>query len=235
MTEKEKIEMDIADMIIERPYGFRLDSRQFYLYPVTLGKTYLLARLVSELGINEDFVKLNPYAESLRLCSEKKDIVCRLITYHTLNKKEDLFDTRKVSSRQKFFLKNLSLDDMAQLLIILLTKTDINIYLTHFGIDKEQARLKKALAAKDKSSSLSFGGKCAYGNLFSPLLEKYGWSFEYLIWGISYDNLKMLSADAVTSIYLSKEEMRKANLSNEETINADDPSNIDKIMSMDWS
>lgn len=32
------IDMDIADTIIERPHGFKVNQRQFYLYPVTLGK-----------------------------------------------------------------------------------------------------------------------------------------------------------------------------------------------------
>ena len=37
------IEMDIADTIMERPYEFHIgEEMQFYLYPATLGKIYLL-------------------------------------------------------------------------------------------------------------------------------------------------------------------------------------------------
>lgn len=66
------IDMDIADTIIERPHGFKVNQRQFYLYPVTLGKTYLISRLVECLGINLEIIKANPYMEALRICQEKK-------------------------------------------------------------------------------------------------------------------------------------------------------------------
>ena len=88
MGENRKItEMNIADTIMERPYGFQVNKRHFYLYPITLGKTYLLSRLIESLDMNADIIKSNPYMEALRLCQEKKDIVCQLLSYHTLNKK----------------------------------------------------------------------------------------------------------------------------------------------------
>ena len=43
------IEMDIADTIMERPYEFHIGEMQFYLYPATLGKIYLLSRLTENL------------------------------------------------------------------------------------------------------------------------------------------------------------------------------------------
>lgn len=70
------IDMDIADTIIERPHGFKVNQRQFYLYPVTLGKTYLISRLVECLGINLEIIKANPYMEALRICQEKKRKAC---------------------------------------------------------------------------------------------------------------------------------------------------------------
>ena len=41
--------MDIADTIMERPYEFHIGEMQFYLYPATLGKIYLLSRLTENL------------------------------------------------------------------------------------------------------------------------------------------------------------------------------------------
>ena len=80
------IDMDIADTIIERPHGFKVNQRQFYLYPVTLGKTYLISRIVECLGINLEIIKANPYMEALRLCQGKKESVCRILSYHTIRK-----------------------------------------------------------------------------------------------------------------------------------------------------
>ena len=49
MEDKEILEMGIADTIIEKPIGFIVDEQHFYIYPVTLGKTYILARLLKSL------------------------------------------------------------------------------------------------------------------------------------------------------------------------------------------
>lgn len=105
--DKKLIDMNIADTIIERPHGFKVNQRQFYLYPVTLGKTYLISRLVECLDINLDIIKANPYMEALRLCQDKKEVVCRILSYHTINKKEELFDCDLVQERCDFSLKNL--------------------------------------------------------------------------------------------------------------------------------
>lgn len=53
MEDKEILEMGIADTIIEKPIGFIVDEQHFYIYPVTLGKTYILARLLKSLETNE--------------------------------------------------------------------------------------------------------------------------------------------------------------------------------------
>ena len=55
---------------------------------------------------------------------------------------------------------------------------------------------------------------------------------DYVVWGISYANLKMLISDAVTTIELSKEDAKALRISQGGTISADDPNNIDKIRSM---
>ena len=38
MKDKELLEMNIADTIIERPIGFNIGSQQFYLYPPKIGR-----------------------------------------------------------------------------------------------------------------------------------------------------------------------------------------------------
>lgn len=81
MEDKERIEMDIADTIMERPAGFSVGKRHFYIFPPTLGKTYLLARLFKELDANARIISTNPYVEALRLCSIKKNTVCRILSY----------------------------------------------------------------------------------------------------------------------------------------------------------
>lgn len=234
MSEEEKkaIEADIADTIMERPQGFLVSGRRFYLYPATLGKSYLVFRLVGSLGIDTGIAKANSYMEALRLCHEKKGTVCRILAYHTINRKEELFDADTVKDRCDFFARELDDESMARLLITVLAGTDMSRFITHLGIDRERERLAKAMEAKNDSGSSTFGGKSIYGTLIGPACERYGWTFEYVVWGISYANLQMLLADSMTSVYLSDEERKRAHIPGREAIDADDPANAARIAAM---
>lgn len=229
--------MNIADAIMERPIGFNVGNRHFCLYPPTLGKIYLISRLNDALRINHEILKENPYLEALRLCQEKKDIVCRIVAYHTLNGKSDILNESKVSSRALFFKNELDNGELANIILAAMSWDNANTYIKHFRLDKEQALRKKISELKEEdSSSISFGGLSTYGTLIDFACQRYGWSMDYVVWGISYVNLQMLMADAVTSIYLSKKEMKKLHIPKRGSfINGDDPSNMEKIKSMNWN
>lgn len=187
------------------------------------------------LGINLEIIKANPYMEALRICQEKKESVCRILSYHTINKKEELFDYDFVQERCNFFYKEIDNDSMAQLLVMVLSEGDISAYIKHLGIDKEKEWQAKAMRAKKDNNSLTFGGKSIYGTLIDTACQRYGWTFEYVVWGISYANLQLLLADSVTSIYLSDEERKRVNIPQDrDIINADDPANMAKIKAMKW-
>ena len=105
--------------------------------------------------MNTDIIKSNPYMEALRLCQEKKDIVCRLLSYHTLNKKEELFNNRIVNGRCQFLRKNLSNEEMAQLLVMVITKDNTDDFIKYFGIDRERKELAKVSMIKNRKAILS--------------------------------------------------------------------------------
>ena len=66
-------------------------------------------------------------------------------------------------------------------------------------------------------------GKSIYGLLVDFACQRYGWTLDYILWGISLVNLNMLFADAITTVYLNDEERKKLGMSNGEVIDADDP------------
>jgi hypothetical protein len=230
------IEMNIADTVMERPYGFQIGKQQFYLYPVSLGKTYLISRLLDSLEMNTNIIKQNPYMEALRLCQGKRETVCRLLSYHTINKKEELFDNSIINKRCTFFEKNLSNEEMAQLLVMVLTDDNIGTFIKHLGIDRERKELARISKIKEKKgNSITFGGKSVFGSLILPACEKLNMTPQQIVWDISYSFLQMLMADAITSVYLTDEEKKEARIHNNQTfINADDPENIAKISAMRW-
>ena len=230
------IEMNIADAIMEKPIGFHIGNRHFCLYPPSLGKTYLLLRLNEVLCFNKEILKENPFLESLRLCKEKKNIICRAISYHTFKRKIDILDEVKISSRASIFEKELNNEELANLFIATTCWDNANTYIKYFGLDREQILRKKIAKLKEKNGScISFGGLSTYGALIDFACQRYGWTMDYVVWGISYVNLQMLMADSITSIHLSKEEIKKLHISTDRNfINGDDLSSLDKIKAMNW-
>ena len=231
MEDKELLEMNIADTIIERPVGFNIGSQQFYLYPPTLGITYHLARLFRSLEADARLISANPYLEAIRLCTEKKEIVCRILSNYTFNRKEDDFDGSKVEVRAKEF-SELAAEELATIFTIVLSGDNTEEFIKYFGIDKERLERSRIAAVKKDNSSVTFGGNSTYGTLIDFACQRYGWTMDYVMWGISYANLKMLMADAITTIYLSEEERKLLGRGVGEVINADDPRNRELVREM---
>ena len=231
MEDRELLEMNIADTIIERPVGFNIGSQQFYLYPPTLGITYHLARLFKSLEADARLISANPYLEAIRLCTEKKEIVCRILSNYTFNRNEDVFDGIKVEVRAKEF-SELAAEELATIFTIVLSGDNTEEFIKYFGIDKERLERSRIAAVKKDNSSVTFGGNSTYGTLIDFACQRYGWTMDYVMWGISYANLKMLMADAITTIYLSEEERKLLGRGVGEVINADDPRNRELIRRM---
>ena len=101
--------------------------------------------------------------------------------------------------------------------------------------------MRKVAEAKKKAqksqNDFSFGCKSIYGTLIDTACERYGWSYDYVMWGISLINLQLMLADRMQNIYLTDDEKKKVSaglLDGGETINADDKANMEKILSMNW-
>lgn len=63
--------------------------------------------------------------------------------------------------------------------------------------------------------------------MLDVVCSKYGWTFDYALWGISYINLNMMIADSITVLTsFGKDE------ENVEILKADDPENAEVILRM---
>lgn len=214
MDKTKQLELDIADTIIDRPKGFSVGRRHFYLYPMTLGKMYLQQRVVDNLELDTELLRVNPYVEALRLVETKKEDCCLLLAYHTLQTKEEMLDNRLVNIRRNTFLQEMRNEDMATLILACLTNDKTPIFIQHLGINSELKRMYDVSKAKKSNNTFNFGGKSIYGTLIDAACERYKWTFDYVVWGISYTNLQLLLKDKITSIYLTDEEMKNTHINN---------------------
>ena len=131
------------------------------------------------------------------------------------------------------FKANVEAEDLAKLLLYILTSDKVNECIKYLGLDKEREDQRRILRVKNKGSNvLSFGGKSMYGTLIDVACERYGWTVDYVVWGISYANLRMLVADMITTISLTDEERKKVQIKTKDYIDGDNPDNIDRIRAM---
>ena len=95
-------------------------------------------------------------------------------------------------------------------------------------MEEESKRMAKVNAAKDSENQYVFGGKTIWGTLIDAACERYGWTFDYVVWQISYNNLTLMLKDKVTSIYLSDKERKKAHIvaANEQIFNGNSKEDI---------
>ena len=226
-TQQEDIAQLMTDAILEKPITFTLDGRYYYIYPPSLGTSMLSADLLKELRFDRQLLAINQQYEMLRLCTEQKEIVRRIIAIHSFQRRSDAVHEEKVLQR----LKDLAPLDAAELSTILLAIMNWHGWqdkLTkHIGLDKERDQRQKIHRIKeDDSSSLTFGGNSLYGSLLDYAAERYGWELGYILWGISAINLNMMLADSIQSVYLTEEERKKVHIPRKgRVIRADDPKN----------
>ena len=228
--------MSIGDTIIstitEMPIGLQVGRRHFYLYPASVGKTFIVSQLIKSLDINNEVLMTDPFLEILSIVKKKRELCCRIIAYHTLNKKQDILNSRKVKERQSIFFKDLNDEDIATVLLTILNDDAVSKICKDTGIDKEAKRIAEVDRCKEAKNTFVFGGRTIWGNLIDTACERYGWSFEYVLWGISYNNLTLMLKDKITSVFLSDEEMKKCHISKDrDFINGDDPEAVKREIS----
>ena len=213
---------------MEMPIGFEVGERHFFLYPVTLGRAYLISR--EREGMADNLRQI--FAESTE--SERIDYrrsICRIVAIQTMKSKDEIFDISALNSRIEYLYANLDDDGLFCLYdMILDSMEDSKMFIKNCGLEHDKKALAKIAKHKEDGGNISFGGKTAYGSFISVACEKYGWTIDYVVWGISLTNLEMLLADAPTSVYLTKDERKTLKISTDRTfIDAGDPANVERI------
>lgn len=199
---------DLADIIIGKPHDFRVGDSRFCIWPVTLGKMFMLRPYMEAAGV-DSLTGDNPYASALRLVREKKEPCAAILAIHTIkNRQKSLLDLSEIQRRTDFFANELDDEDLASLLVTILSSDRTWQVARSLGLDKERERLEEALKVKRDCNTLSFGARSIFGAFIAPLKEM-GFSTEEIIYERGYSFLKLMLMDAHTSLYMSDEEIQQ--------------------------
>lgn len=222
------IERLMEDCIMEMPIGFEVGGVHYFLYPVTLGTAYLISR--EREGMAENLKEI--YLESSG--EEKLDYrrcLCRIVAIQTFGNKAKILDFKALSKRTDTLYHSLDDDELFRLYdMIIASFDDASLFIKHSGLENDKKKLDRIANYKADGGNLCFGARTAYGSIIGPACEKFGWTVDYVVWGLGYTNLKMLLADAHVSVYLSKDDMKRLHITaDREIIDANDPRNIERI------
>lgn len=227
-TDKRRIEKMMEDSIMEMPIGFEVGGVDLFLYPVTLGRAYLISR--EREGMADNLV--NVFASAPKEVKENyRRSICRIVAIQTLRTKEEIFDSKVLNERIEHLLLNADDEGLFRLYdMIIASMEDSKLFIRTSGLNYDKRDLLRIAKMKADGGNISFGAKTAYGSFIAPACERFGWSIEYVVWGISLTNLEMILADASTSVYLTKDERKKLKISTDrDIIDAGDPANKERI------
>lgn len=223
----------LLNAILDTAYPFSVGDKAYRLYPVTLGKELLLKPLLDEAGLLPAMDGELLASACMNAARGKRNVSLRIVALNTLGSRSDLQDEAVVTGRMAELGMELEEDDLASMLLICMRemlKTEDLMKITGIGRDRERMRSVQKVK-KDSPNTVSFGGVSVYGRLLDVACERYGWSMQYVLWGISSANLQLMLADQLTSLYLSNEELNAID-GDDETIDGDDPSNRQRLHEM---
>lgn len=223
-------ERHIDDIILDRPRIFDLGGSRFAVRYPSLGKTILANRVA---GCELASLK-SPEEISDKLDDES---LCRIIAIMSTDERSDkgagLFDEDHINRLTEYFRKHLDREEMVALLSVVIRMCDLNDIIKYFGIDRDQEsrkRIAKVKNDKDSGAAVTFGGKTVIGSVINRVAESCHWDRDYIVWGISYAYLSLTILDSCSSVYLTKDEIRKAHINTDGVVlKADEKENWSAI------
>lgn len=208
----------LTDTILQRPWQIQLGDRDLSLRSPSLGIVLLSSALIAEAGwqVGESAEDIAP--EAMLFAHSNPHITARYIAYHLASGRDEAESARFIEDNARELVESLSPEDLTTLFVMLLEREPVQEIIQAFGIAEDLEARAEAIRSRGNEGWLSFGGRSIYGALIDPVAERYGWTLDYILWGISYANLRLLIADQPTNIYQGEGK------GSERLIRADDPS-----------
>lgn len=230
-TKEKDTKIDITDVLCDRPIGFNIGTKYYTISPPSLGETLLRSQIFNALEID----KVRPEYLMTTLLLQMKDHrrdAARFLSICTLRGKRAL-DNQELTKRASIFEKNLNDEEMVSLILSVIASEHTDELIIQLGIDKQQdiQRRIAEIKAQDHDNTISTGGVSIYGSIIGSACEKYGWTYDQCVWGISYANLRLMLADSVNTAILDDKERRMISVPRrgEKVIDAGDARNIEEL------
>lgn len=237
MLAKDNLNEALADAVMDRPRELFIGSKRYCLWSPSLGMSLMIERHIAALGIDNGLLERNPAMEALRLVGIHRKEVAHILAILSFRQYSELCQSEKIRKRAEVFADKLSDEEMAQLILVVLTEPTAQTLISLSDITKDHAEQSRIVKYKNRDGhTVSFGGKTIYGTLIDAACSRYGWTKEYVVWGIDLVSLQTILADTINSICLSDEEMKALGIhSTHDQKFGMTPEDIARLKAMDWS
>lgn len=223
-----------TDILIERCNEFEVGGKRYSLYPPSIGVSMMTKGALARLGLDDALVAANPMSAFLEAAERDPKQCCRIIALATCDGKAQAMSSAHIERKARHFAKTLNTEEIASLLIEVLGNNKASQFISDSGIGKDLENMRRVASYK-KNDTPSFGGKTIFGQVIDPAMERYGWSYEYTVWGVSYAALTVLLADKVTQVLLTDEERKNVPmhlLDRGAKVSGDNPEELKKFLAM---
>lgn len=237
MLTRDGLNEALADAVMNRPRELFIGSKRYCLWSPSLGMSLMIERHIAALGIDAGLLERNPAMEALRLVSIHRREVAHILAILSFRQYSELCQAEKIRKRADVFADKLSDEEMAQLILVVMTEPTTQTLISLSDITKDHAEQSRIVKYKNRDGhTVSFGGKTIYGTLIDAACSRYGWTKDYVVWGIDLVSLQTMLADTINSICLSDEEMKALGIhSTHGQKFGMTPEDIARLKAMDWS
>lgn len=208
----------LLDTLLDRPLHILIQGQAYALRPPTLGAILLAEEALHRGGVWDITQGLETEQRVALLIERSPRSAAEYLAYHLLPRgvAQDEVAAGELATKLE---DALGANELAALLLLLLERDPLPRLIQDLGIAEDIEQRQRAQRQRGELDGwLTTGGRSIYGAIIDPLAERYGWQLDYILWGVSYANLRLLLADQITSTYLGEGGVGRM-------IRADDPAN----------
>lgn len=224
--EGRSVERELVDIVTERAVVFMLAGKKYLLYCPTIGKLLITNRIMED-----EAERIGAEVTYEHLATAGRRVACRILAYAVLHKKADIMNEEIVSGIADDFDREMDEDDIVTLLSAYHEMGSYERVKRHYRMTDDDGVREQVGRIKASDNVLRLGGRTLYGRVLDPMCERYGWSLDYALWGISYVNAMMMLSDIDNSVNLTDDEKRQIGGAKRVAgqIDGDDPANAERI------
>lgn len=206
-----------VEALIDLPLTFhfnlgRLGNRIYQIQNISLGKYLILKKDFAEMGINIESEKITEF--EYILITQKTTQISTIIAKAMLDTRQEILNGERVKEIAKLIDRHFDKEAYIYAIQGIKEKIKINHFVDFFDIKKEIEKRNN-----QKHDYESVGGKTIWGSIIHNIANKYHWTFDYILWGITWQNLQMIMFDETWIDYESKETQLKHGLNRAKTKN----------------